>query len=261
MRGRNRLRRDLPVLFDLVLLRPTRSLARHGRCCSQREKALGFSRDDNSSRYRVPWSQTGAEPSRVISICLSAVVVAATTDEPRVLSLQAKTREGADALPSGQLAPEHRTLESGLRAWVERQTKQQLGYVEQLYTFGDRDRSSMDQGAAEWALAVAYLALVREARPAGLAEASWRNWYGYFPWEDWRSGRTAILDVIERRLRAWAKAEERTPSGGCAGNASRRHSDLANSVGTRSVCWSATSSCLKQSSCRRPARLRRGSAA
>lgn len=151
-------------------------------------------------------SQTGAEPSRVISICLSAVVVAATTGEPRVLSLQAKTREGADALPSGQLAPEHRTLESGLRAWVERQTKQQLGYVEQLYTFGDRDRSGMDQGAAEWALAVAYLALVREARPAGLAEASWRNWYGYFPWEDWRSGRTAILDVIERRLRAWAKA-------------------------------------------------------
>ena len=62
------------------------------------------------------------------------------------------------------------------------------------------------EAAPEHQATVAYLALVREARPAGLAEASWRNWYGYFPWEDWRSGRTAILDVIERRLRAWAKA-------------------------------------------------------
>jgi hypothetical protein len=147
-----------------------------------------------------------SEPGRLISICLSAVVVAATTDEPRVLSLQGKNRDEAEALPSGQLAPEHRTLESSLRAWVERQTKQQLGYVEQLYTFGDRNRSGIDKGTAEQALAVAYLALVREARPAGLTEASWRNWYAYFPWEDWRNGRTAVLDVIEQRLRAWAKA-------------------------------------------------------
>ncbi|MGZ9111613.1 MAG: NUDIX hydrolase [Rhodoplanes sp.] len=146
-----------------------------------------------------------SEPGQLISICLSAVVVAATTDEPRVLALRAKSRDAAEALPSGQLAPEHRTLESGLRAWVERQTKQQLGYVEQLYTFGDRDRSGSDHATAERALAVAYLALVREARPAGLAEASWRNWYVFLPWEDWRNGRTAVLDVVERRLRAWAK--------------------------------------------------------
>jgi len=146
-----------------------------------------------------------AEPSPLISICLSAVVVAASTEEPRVLALRGKAAEDTEALPSGPLAPEHRTLESGLRAWVERQTKQQLGYVEQLYTFGDRNRSGVVAETGERALAVAYLALVREARPAGLAEASWRNWYAYFPWEDWRNGRTSILDVIERRLRAWAK--------------------------------------------------------
>jgi len=42
--------------------------------------------------------------------------------------------------PAGPLEAEHRTLEIGLRTWVERQTSQRLGYVEQLYTFGDRDR-------------------------------------------------------------------------------------------------------------------------
>jgi hypothetical protein len=32
----------------------------------------------------------------------------------------------------GPLEPAHPTLERGLRAWVERQTGQSLGYVEQL---------------------------------------------------------------------------------------------------------------------------------
>lgn len=146
-----------------------------------------------------------AEPGWTISICLSAVVVAATTEEPRVLALRGRAPKDGEALPSGPLTPEHRTLESGLRAWVERQTKQQLGYVEQLYTFGDRDRSSMGTETGERALALAYLALVREARPAGLAEASWRNWYAFFPWEDWRNGPAPVLDVIERRLKIWAK--------------------------------------------------------
>ena len=44
-------------------------------------------------------------------------------------------------LPSGPFNPNsHRTLEAGLRQWVEDQTQLSLGYVEQLYTFGDRGR-------------------------------------------------------------------------------------------------------------------------
>jgi len=139
------------------------------------------------------------------SIGLSAVIVAATGDEPRVLTVRTG-RDRLDALPSGPLEPEHRTLEVGLRAWVERQTNQALGYVEQLYTFGDRDRSETDGSAARRALSVAYLALVREARPAGTADAVWRSWYRYFPWEDWRGGRPAILADLDERLRNWAGA-------------------------------------------------------
>ena len=55
------------------------------------------------------------------------------------------------------------------------------------------------------ALVVAYLALVREARPAGSADAEWRSWYRYFPWEDWREGRPALLDPIEAALARWAR--------------------------------------------------------
>jgi hypothetical protein len=133
------------------------------------------------------------------SIGLSAVITAAATHDPRVLTIRVN---GAEALPSGPLEAEHRTLEIGLRTWVERQTSEHLGYVEQLYTFGDRDRVSA--GMAAPALVVAYLALVREAAPAGAADAAWKSWYRYFPWEDWRDGRPALLAPIEERLGRWA---------------------------------------------------------
>ncbi len=141
------------------------------------------------------------------TVGLVAVIVAATDGEPRALTVQlpgqASGRE--TGLPAGPLVPEHATLERGLRAWVERQTHQRLGYVEQLYTFGDRDRSANDANGGHL-LSVAYLALVREARTAGLAEASWRDWYRYLPWEDFRDGRPAALDGIGRRLATWVEA-------------------------------------------------------
>jgi hypothetical protein len=86
---------------------------------------------------------------------------------------------------------------------VERQTQQRLGYVEQLYTFGDRDRQG-DDSAGLHSLSVAYLALVREMRSASLPDASWHNWYAFLPWEDWRAGRPETLDGIEAKLLAWA---------------------------------------------------------
>src|SRR5947209_1881603 len=137
------------------------------------------------------------------SIGLNAVIVAATADEPRLLTIRFDHGVG-EGLPSGPLETEHRTLEIGLRAWVERQTSQRLGYVEQLYTFGDRDRMTAGDAEPVHALTVAYLALVREARPAGSADAVWQSWYRFFPWEDWRAGRPAQLDPIVERLGRWA---------------------------------------------------------
>ena len=138
-----------------------------------------------------------------LSIRLSAVIIAATVNEPRVLTVRIGT-DTVEALPSGPLEIEHRTLEVGLRAWVERQTGQKLGYVEQLYTFGDRDRIETGDSRPSRALTVAYLALVREARLGGAGEAVWQNWYRHFPWEDWRDGKPAALASLEEGLFGWA---------------------------------------------------------
>jgi len=127
---------------------------------------------------------------------LSAVIVAVTDEEPRVLAV----RNGS-ALPSGPLEPGHRTLELGLRAWVEARTHHKLGYVEQLYTFADRDRMQDTGGPA---ISLSYLALTREAPAWGEPGAGWINWYRYFPWEDWRAGPPDMLDQeILPRLGAW----------------------------------------------------------
>ncbi|WP_375464741.1 hypothetical protein [uncultured Methylobacterium sp.] len=146
----------------------------------------------------------GAVPSPS-SVGLAAAIIAATDGEPRALTVHVADQAAGrgDGLPAGPLVSEHATLERGLRAWVERQTHQRLGYVEQLYTFGDRDRQVGAEGGAH-TLSVAYLALVREERPAGLAEAAWHTWYRYLPYEDFRQGRPRALDAIEAKLLAWA---------------------------------------------------------
>ena len=158
-----------------------------------------------SAGIAEPSARSGAPRS----IGLSAVIVAATLHEPRVLTIRHagfSDRKPVDALPSGPLEAEHRTLEIGLRNWVERQTSQHLGHVEQLYTFGDRDRVATGTAAGAPALVVAYLALVREAAPTGAEEAAWQSWYRYCPWEDWRDGKPPLLAPIEQLLSQWAAA-------------------------------------------------------
>jgi hypothetical protein len=147
------------------------------------------------------------------TVDLAAVVISVAGKEPQVLVLSGANGE-RDRLPSGPLAPDHRTLEAGLRSWVEQQTHLTLGYVEQLYTFGDRGRlSSGAQPAAAHDLSIAYLALVREARPAQQLGASWRSWYHYLPWEDWRRGRPPVLDTFALKLRRWVKSLDKPARG------------------------------------------------
>jgi hypothetical protein len=141
------------------------------------------------------------------AVGLNAVIVAVTEEVPRILTLRAG-RPGAEkgaeeALPFGPLDPEHdRTLDRGLRRWVRDQTGFPLGYVEQLYTFGDRDRDPRSRRKGLRVVSVAYLALVHEVSVG--VEAHWRDWYEFFPWEDWRHGRPALLDsAIAPALETW----------------------------------------------------------
>src|SRR5258705_4828282 len=102
---------------------------------------------------------TGGEGHAVL-IGLSAAVVSVSEERPRALVVH--RTEAADALPFGTFDPlSHRTLESGLRHWVEEQTRLQLGYVEQLYTFGDRGRHLTEPGEGPRVPSVRIIELTR----------------------------------------------------------------------------------------------------
>ena len=131
-----------------------------------------------------------------VSIGLSAAILAVEGERPSVLVV---AHDGvADALPFGPFDPvQHRTLESGLRQWVGEQTGFELGYAEQLYTFGDKGRHLSAAGGGR-VVSVGYLALTRQTsveKPRD-ANTEWRGWYQYFPWEDWRDQKPPMIDSV-----------------------------------------------------------------
>ncbi|MEO1084818.1 MAG: hypothetical protein AAFY88_11305, partial [Acidobacteriota bacterium] len=154
-----------------------------------------------------------------VMIGLNAVIVAVTDEEPRVLTVAADSADGSafddapaspghwrdrfEAIPFGPLDPvRDRTLELALRGWVREQAGLELGYVEQLYTFGDKHRDPRERLGGPRVLSIGYLSLAREDR--GRDGAQWRDWYTYLPWEDWRRGRPAVLETLGPALEDWA---------------------------------------------------------
>lgn len=142
-----------------------------------------------------------------VDVDLTAVVVSVRDDEPQALVVPAAA-SGRAALPSGPLRPDHGTLQAGLRSWVEQQAGRRLGYIEQLYTFGDRPVPAGDGGGGQpRTLSIAYLALVPATEGGAAGPADWQPWYTAFPWEDWRSGEPPVLKALRGRLRAWARQD------------------------------------------------------
>jgi hypothetical protein len=131
-----------------------------------------------------------------VQLELIAVLVAVTANDARVLTI-----ESGFALPSGPLEASHRSLQAGLRAWVERQTHHPLGYVEQLYTFADQQRGHQSRSVS-----ISYLGLSREAAVPD-PEAGWVSWYHYFPWEDRRRHQGLTEKLILPRLHAWGAGD------------------------------------------------------
>lgn len=152
--------------------------------------------------------------SAPLLIGLSAVIVAATQSHPSVLAM--RRAPDLPALPFGAFDPDgHRTFELALRGWVRAQTGFELGYVEQLYTFGDRGRETPDATLADGpedarVISVGYLALTPEMKEIDTSfDASWRAWYDFFPWEDHRADRPELIDeAIVPRLISWSAGRE-----------------------------------------------------
>jgi hypothetical protein len=147
---------------------------------------------------------------------LSAVILAVTADQPRIMTIEVSAQsrgaeteqalqdlyrvesevqvESLHALPFGPLdAYSDRTLDLALRRWVKAQTDLDLGYVEQLYSFGDRFRDPLEEKSGQRVISIAYLALVREEKPSAVPGSSWRNVYDFLPWEDFRGGEWSEL--------------------------------------------------------------------
>ncbi|WP_417477509.1 NUDIX hydrolase [Maricaulis sp.] len=170
-----------------------------------------------------------------IVVGLNAVILAADTEQPQVLIVP---QAGSDvALPFGPFDPaEHRTFEIGLRRWVAEQARFQLGYVEQLYTFGDRGReapvAAMSGLEDSRIISIGYLGLTPVAAPPPEGGGQWRGWYSFFPWEDWRAGKPEMIEAdIVPRLKAWAD------EAGAPGGRASRHDRVKQAFGLDGANW------------------------
>jgi hypothetical protein len=151
------------------------------------------------------------EAAAAVEIGLNAAIVSMIGGEPQILTVSAGASHAQapgslPALPFGLFTPlKHRTLEIGLRDWVKDQTGVDLGYVEQLYTFGDRGRHARPGDEGLHVVSIGYLALTRNEDAPRSRGVKWTAWYAHLPWEDWRNGKPEILArEIEPRLEEWA---------------------------------------------------------
>jgi hypothetical protein len=165
-----------------------------------------------------------------IEIGLTAAIVSVQGDEPQILVAGDAMQAPRAGLPSGRFDPlEHHTFEIGLRAWVKAQTALSVGYVEQLYTFGDRGRHASLLDTGPHVVSIGYLALTRiprDAKALASAGAGFEPWYRIIPWEDWRDGRPAMINAeILPLLNEWAATPARHTSSSALSRKERvRHS-------------------------------------
>jgi hypothetical protein len=137
-----------------------------------------------------------------IALGLDPVIVSVVDAVPLVLTVADGERP---RLPAGSFDPgRDRTLELAARRSIDEQVEVEVGYLEQLYTFGDRFRDPRETSGGPRFVTVGYLGLIGSPVLGAPANVAWIDWYRFFPWEDWRRGRPAILakSVVDR-VRAW----------------------------------------------------------
>lgn len=143
-----------------------------------------------------------------VRIGLSAVVMALRSG--RLCVLTTETPDQELALPFGPFDPaEDRTFERALRSFVTAQTGFGLGFVEQLYTFGDAGRAAPRPTPGpdrQREVSVGYLALTADAVDMAPPGARWTPALDIFPWEDRRSASKPPKDILVALI-AWASGD------------------------------------------------------
>ena len=174
-------------------MKPNLASARRLADDHQPARTVALRTIQDATSHQLPSNGIGAQVIKNpdLAVNLTAALVAISNDTPVVLTALAS---GIDALPSARYqSVSQLTLDGCLRQGVAEQTGFVLGHAEQLQTFAERSNG----------LAVGYLALTRTGQGTA-ANAAWRSWYDYLPWEDWREGTPALLAAtIEPRLRNW----------------------------------------------------------
>jgi hypothetical protein len=142
-----------------------------------------------------------------IVLGLDSVVVRLERERPVVLTVG---DEDAPLLPAAPFDPlVDRTLELAARRSIHEQAGIDVGYLEQLYTFGDRHRDPREVAGGPRYVTVGYLALTGAASE-GNAASGWRDWYEFFPWEDRRAGLPPVLSSqIAPLVRDWMREGQR----------------------------------------------------
>jgi hypothetical protein len=178
-------------------------------------------------------SLIGKTPA-LVAIDLIAALLTVLDQEPMVLLLgepgdgvasrpSSRRAQCGPMLPAGPLTPGiHDSLEQGVRAHVSEQVGIELGYTEQLYTFGGSGRvqtstheACVGEGHVKanaeqpHMVSIGYLALLAASHEVAITTAAesgcWVRCYDVLPWEDWRRGRPEILnDAIIPQLDRWA---------------------------------------------------------
>ena len=182
----------------------------------------------------APESSRGAS----LAIRLSAVIVTATVGEPRLLTLRIG-REPIEALALGP-ARGRASYIGGRPARLGRAADGPASRLCRAALHLRRPRPRRDRrndAGPRLDGGLSGAGARGAARPAS-AEAVWQNWYRFFPWEDWRSGRPAALASVEERLGAMGAAGRERGGAAAARGAGRPR--LRRRRGTRSWSSNAT---------------------
>ena len=146
-----------------------------------------------------------------VRIGLSVVVMTLKARQAVVLTTPAE--DGSRALPFGPFDPvRDRTFERALRDFVTDQTGFRLGFVEQLYTFGDAGRASPRAQPGpdrKRDVSIGYLALTPDSAEGQTHDARWDGVFDFFPWEDRRVERPPLAAALSQGLAAWAGGDDR----------------------------------------------------